>query len=117
MKSILKGQSMSALNGNRRNDPPPGDEPLATLYINHDGHTYRFNVFQRHVWIKRQRDGSGNMPIERPQTDDEGKAAFWSADPNTRLRGLAWMVYNPDTGVWYYETLGELISAYEAQQK
>lgn len=106
---------MSALNGNLSSNQQPIDEPLATLHINHDGHTYRFKVFQHHLWIERQPDGSGNMPIERPQNDDEGKAAFWSGDPDTRLRGLAWMVYNPDTGVWYYETLGELISAYEAQ--
>jgi hypothetical protein len=107
---------MSTVNGNWRHDQQPPDEPLDTLYINHDGHTYRFKVFQHHVWIERQLNGSGNMSIERPQNDADGKAAYWSADPAIRLRGLAWAVYNPNTKVWYYESLGELISAYEAQR-
>jgi hypothetical protein len=69
-------------------------DELAKLYIRRDGKTYRFKVFENIITIEQQ-PGGDNIVMDKGDGDN------------------ASMVYSPDTGIWDYDALSQLIEAYQ----
>jgi hypothetical protein len=69
-------------------------DEIAKIYLHKNGKVYRVKVFEKTIWIERQRPHGDNLAFDR---------SHWN------YRGLYWQ----EDSAWNLDALNELITDYE----